>query len=280
VTLTFHRSEQRLVCHYCDYVEAVPKVCPKCGSEYIYFLGSGSEKVEDTLRQRLPRARIARLDRDTVRGRDHYETILNGFREKSYDILVGTQMIAKGHDIPNVTLVGVVSADVGLGMPDFRAAERTFQLLTQVSGRAGRGDLPGRVLLQTLNPEHYAISFAAAQNYEGFYRKELNFRRLMHYPPFTALATMIVRSKKLEEALALSGKLGRRLQELPAGVRMLGPASAPVAKLKTEFRFQFLLKASSRKTLAAVLKQARDFASAENWPHTALVIDVDPVNLM
>ena len=126
VTLVFHRSEQRLVCHYCDYVEPVPKACPKCGSEYIYFLGSGSEKVEDYLRQRLPRARIARLDRDTVRGRNHYETILNGFREKSYDILVGTQMIAKGHDIPNVTLVGVVSADVGLGMPDFRAAERTF----------------------------------------------------------------------------------------------------------------------------------------------------------
>ncbi len=280
VTLTYHRGEARLVCHYCNYVEAVPKKCPKCQSEYIYFVGTGAEKVEDALRQRFPKARIARLDRDTVRGRDHYETVLQAFRERSYDILVGTQMIAKGHDIPNVTLVGVVSADVGLGIPDFRAAERSFQLLTQVAGRAGRGDRPGQVVLQTLNPEHYAVRFAAAQDYDGFYRKELNFRRLMHYPPFTAMASLLVRSKKLEEALTLSGRLGQDLRDLPEGVRMLGPAAAPVVRLKTDYRYQFLLKASNRKLLSEVLQRARNFALRENWPATALVVDVDPLSLM
>jgi primosomal protein N' (replication factor Y) len=280
LALTYHRSERKLLCHYCSYIEPVPSKCPKCDSEYIYFLGTGAEKVEDTLRQRFPKARIARLDRDSVRGRDHYETVLNAFREKSYDILVGTQMIAKGHDIPNVTFVGVVSADVGLGIPDFRAAERTFQLLTQVAGRAGRGHRPGQVLLQTLNTDHYAIRFAAAHDYESFYRKELHFRRMMHYPPFTAMASLLVRSKKLEEALTLSGKLGRHLHDLPEGIRMLGPAAAPVVRLKTDYRYQFLLKAASRRVLAQVLRKARDYALEQNWPATALVMDVDPMSLM
>jgi primosomal protein N' (replication factor Y) (superfamily II helicase) len=280
VTLTFHRREQRLVCHYCNYVEPVPSKCPKCASDYIYFLGSGSEKVEDQLRERLPKARIARLDSDSVRGREHYETVLNAFREGSYDILTGTQMVAKGHDIPNVTLVGVVSADVGLGMPDFRAAERTFQILTQVAGRAGRGQLPGHVLMQTINPEHYAIRFAAAQDYEGFYQEELKYRRNLRYPPFAAMASMIVRSKKLEEALALSGHLGRHLRDLPEGVFMKGPAAAPVVKLRTEYRYQFLLRARDRKLLSNALRRARAFALDNEWPATALVIDVDPMSLM
>src|SRR5689334_20671104 len=188
VTLTFHRRDRRLLCHYCNYAEKVPSVCPKCQNEHIYFLGVGSEKVEDELHREFPAARIARLDRDTVSGKREYETILHGFREGGYDILVGTQMIAKGHDIPNVTLVGVVSADVGLGMPDFRAAERTFQLLTQVAGRAGRGSIPGIVLVQTINPDHYAVRLSALQDYQTFYDKELTFRKFMHYPPFTAMA--------------------------------------------------------------------------------------------
>jgi primosomal protein N' (replication factor Y) len=280
LALTYHRSERKMLCHYCNYIEPVPSKCPKCDSEYIYFLGTGAEKVEDALRQRFPKARIARLDRDTVRGREHYETILNAFREGSYDILVGTQMIAKGHDIPNVTFVGVVSADVGLGIQDFRAAERTFQLLTQVAGRAGRGHRPGQVLLQTLNPEHYAVHYAAAQDYEGFYRKELHYRRMMHYPPFTAMAMLLVRSKRLEEALALSGKLGQHLRDLPEGIRMKGPAAAPVVRLKADYRYQFLIKAGNRRVLAGVLRKARDYALENNWPATALVIDVDPMSLI
>src|SRR5258706_10133463 len=160
VTLTHHRRDRRMLCHYCDYAARVPSVCPKCKSEYMQFIGVGSEKVEDELGQQFPTARIARMDRDTVTGKRQFEKILYGFREGEFDILVGTQMIAKGHDIPNVTLVGVVSADVGLGMPDFRAAERTFQLLTQAAGRAGRGNIPGIVLIQTINPDHYAVRFA------------------------------------------------------------------------------------------------------------------------
>ncbi len=280
VTLTYHRREKRLLCHYCDYAEPVPKVCPKCQSEHIYFLGSGSEKVEETLHQAFPRARIARLDRDTARGRRQYETILVGFREGQFDILVGTQMIAKGHDIPNVTLVGVVSADVGLRLPDFRAAERTFQLLTQVAGRAGRGDRPGQVLIQTINPDHYAIRFAAAHDYAGFYEKELHFRRLMHYPPFTAMANVLVRSEKLQQALERSGLLGEFLKNTPEGVKILGPAAAPVVRLKAEYRYQFLIKARSRRTLGTLLKGVRQFAEEQRWPATALVIDVDPLSLM
>jgi primosomal protein N' (replication factor Y) len=280
VTLTFHRRDRRLLCHYCNYAEKVPSICPKCQSEHIYFLGVGSEKVEEELHRDFPKARIARLDRDTASGKRQYETILQGFRERCFDILVGTQMIAKGHDIPNVTLVGVVSADIGLGMPDFRAAERTFQLLTQVAGRAGRGDLPGIVLVQTINPDHYAVKLSAAQDYQAFYEKELNFRRLMHYPPFSAMANILVRSEKQENAMRLSAELGHHLTPAPEKLKIMGPAEAPVPRLKNEFRYQFLIKAASRKALNDLLRRARQFALDEKWSATSLVIDVDPFTLM
>ncbi len=280
VTLTWHRRDRRLLCHYCNYAQRVPEKCPKCDSEHIYFLGTGSEKVEDELHREFPTARIARLDRDTVTGKRQYEHILNGFRERNFDVLVGTQMIAKGHDIPNVTLVGVVSGDVGLGMPDFRAAERTFQLLTQVAGRAGRGSLPGIVLIQTINPDHYAIRMAAAQDYQAFYEKELQFRRMMHYPPFSAMANVLVRAGKQEDALRMSGELGRFLSPPPEGVRVMGPAEAPVPRLKAEFRYQMLIKASSRKTLNELLRKTIGYAREHKWPATCLVVDVDPLSLL
>jgi primosomal protein N' (replication factor Y) len=280
LTLTFHKRDRRLLCHYCGYAEKVPSVCPKCASEQIYFLGLGSEKVEEELHRAFPAARIARLDRDTVTGKRQYETILQEFREGNYDMLVGTQMIAKGHDIPNVTLVGVVSADVGLGMPDFRAAERTFQLLTQVAGRAGRGSLPGIVLVQTINPDHYAIRLAAAQDYRAFYAKEIHFRRMMHYPPFSAMANVLVRSEKQEMAMRMSSELGVLLMPPPEKLRIMGPAQAPVPRLKNEYRYQFLIKAASRKALNELLQRIRAFASEKKWGATALVIDVDPLSLM
>jgi primosomal protein N' (replication factor Y) len=255
-------------------------VCPKCASEHIYFLGVGSERVEEELHQAFPAARIARLDRDTVTGKRQYETILQDFREGNYDVLAGTQMIAKGHDIPNVTLVGVVSADVGLGMPDFRASERTFQLLTQVAGRAGRGSVPGIVLIQTINPGHYAIRMAAAQDYQTFYDKELMFRRAMHYPPFSAMANVLVRSEQKEAALRMSSELSVLLTPPPEKLRILGPAEAPVARLKNEYRYQFLIKAASRKALNELLQRIRCFALEHKWGATALVIDVDPLSLM
>ena len=280
VTLTFHKRDRRLLCHYCGYAEKVPRACPKCASEHIYFVGLGSEKVEEELHQAFPTARIARLDRDTVTGKRQYETILQGFREGAFDILVGTQMIAKGHDIPNVTLVGVVSADVGLGMPDFRAAERTFQLLTQVAGRAGRGDVPGIVLTQTLNPDHYAVRLAAAQDYPAFYQKELGFRRMMSYPPFSSMANILVRSERKEMAMRMSSDLGLTLAPPPERLRIMGPAEAPVPRLKAEYRYQFLIKAASRKALNDTLQRVRRFALGRKWPATALVIDVDPLTLM
>jgi primosomal protein N' (replication factor Y) len=280
VTLTFHRRDRRLLCHYCNYAERVPTHCPKCQSEHIYFLGVGSEKVEEELHREFPQARIARLDRDTATAKRQYEAILQGFREGSYDILVGTQMIAKGHDIPNVTLVGVVSADVGLGLPDFRAAERTFQLLTQVAGRAGRGSLPGIVLIQTINPDHYAVRMAAAQDYQTFYEKELQFRRMMHYPPFSAMANILVRTEQQEQALRMSTELGHLLTPAPEKIKILGPAEAPVPRLKNEYRYQFLIKAASRKALNELLRRAQTFARERKWNATALVIDVDPLTLL
>ena len=280
VTLTYHKRDRRMLCHYCDHAEKVPSVCPKCQSEHIHFLGFGSERVEDELHQHFPTARIARMDRDTVSGKKHFETILSGFRERNFDILVGTQMIAKGHDIPNVTLVGVVSADIGLGMPDFRAAERTFQLLTQVAGRAGRGNLPGKVLVQTINPDHYAVRMAATHDFRAFYAKELQFRKLMRYPPFSALANVLIRSEKQEDALRISSELGHLLTPPPENLKVLGPAEAPVPRMKNEFRYQLLIKAANRTTLNQTLQKLRQFAIEKKWSATALVIDVDPLSLL
>jgi len=280
VTLTWHRRDRRMLCHYCNTAQRTPTQCPQCDSEYLQYIGTGAEKAEDELHHEFPQARIARMDRDTVSGKRHFETILQGFRDGDFDVLVGTQMIAKGHDIPNVTLVGIVSADIGLGMPDFRAAERTFQLLTQAAGRAGRGDLAGQVLIQTVNPEHYAVRFAAAQDYQLFYEKEIQFRRLMRYPPFSALANVLVRSERQEQALAMSSELGQLLDPPPDGLKVLGPAEAPVPRLRNEFRYQLLLKAASRKRLNEVLQMLRRHAVDRKWSATGLVIDVDPMTLM
>lgn len=280
VTLTWHRKDRRMLCHYCGYAERVPSRCPHCGSEHVHFLGLGAERVEDELHQHFPKARIARMDRDTVTGKRAFESILYGFRDGAYDVLVGTQMIAKGHDIPNVTLVGVVSADIGLGLPDFRAAERVFQLLTQVAGRAGRGSLPGTVLVQTINPEHYAIRMAAAQDYDTFYAREIEFRRLMRYPPHSALANVLVRSKDQEEALRLASEVERFLLPAPADIKVIGPAEAPVPRLKAEFRYQLLVKAAGRQRLLETMHALRRHAITSRWPATALIVDVDPLSLL
>jgi len=280
VTLTYHRRDRRMLCHYCNYAEQVPRICPHCESEHVYFLGKGSERVEEELHRAFPRARVARMDRDTVTSKRHYESILSGFRDRAFDILVGTQMIAKGHDIPNVTLVGIVSADIGLALPDFRAAERTFQLLTQAAGRSGRGQQPGEVLIQTLNPEHYAVRFAAAQDYHSFYAKELEFRRLMRYPPFSALANLLVRAPRQEDAFRIASEIGILLTPAPTELKILGPAEAPVPRLKREFRYQVLLKTSSRPVLREQLDRIRRHAVEHKWPATALAVDVDPLSLL
>ena len=280
VTLTFHRRDRRMLCHYCGYALPVPKLCPHCQSEHVYFLGTGSERVEEELHRCFPKARVARMDRDSVTGKRTYETILHGFREGSYDILVGTQMIAKGHDIPNVTLVGVVNADIGLSIPDFRSAERTFQLLTQVAGRAGRGQTPGLVLVQTLEPGHYAVRMAAAQDYRNFFAKELHFRRSLRYPPFSALANILVRNERQEEALRMASAIGTLLTPPPEGMRVLGPAEAPLARVEKEYRYQVLIKAARRMALQDLLRRVRRFVTESKWSPTSVVIDVDPMSLL
>jgi primosomal protein N' (replication factor Y) len=281
IAMTHHKRSHRMECHYCGYTRAVPQVCPKCGSEYVQFLGTGSEKLEELLHSRFPQARIARLDRDTVRGRQDFERVLNQLDAGELDMVVGTQMIAKGHDIHGVTLVGVVGADAALGFPDFRAAERTFQLLTQVAGRAGRGESPGRVILQTYFPEHYAVQFAARHDYGGFYEKELRYRSWMKYPPFSALATVLVRSDKLDDALKWAGTLGRWLEKAPKpGIRVLGPAAAPLSRLKGDYRYHFVLKSASRARLNALLRALLAFAGTQKIPRTHLIVDVDALSLL
>ncbi|MGO8732354.1 MAG: primosomal protein N' [Terriglobia bacterium] len=283
ISLTYHRREHRLICHYCGYSSAVPSVCPACGSEHLHYAGEGTEKIEQKFAELFAGARVARLDRDVARRRSEFLRVLSDFREGKIDILVGTQLIAKGHDFPGVTLVGVVSADIGLGLPDFRAAERTFQLVTQVAGRAGRGDAPGRVLVQTFFPDHYAIRLAAGQNFEGFFSKEMGFRRMMHYPPITALANVVAQHEKLERAAQVAKEMGEFFAKVEGqfpGIKILGPGPAPLAKVERRYRIQFLLKSASRARLHALLRQLADHCEQSGVQTREVMIDVDPVNIM
>ena len=281
IALTHHKREHKMVCHYCGYTAPVPKACVHCGSEYVYFLGTGSEKLEELLHGMFPQARIARLDRDTVRGHQDFERTLSALNEGELDLLVGTQMIAKGHDIHGVTLVGVVGADVALGLPDFRAAERTFQLLTQVAGRAGRGQSPGKVILQTYFQDHYAVQYAAQHDFIGFYEKELQFRSWMHYPPYSALANVLVRGDQLDEVLEWSGLLGKWFnQTRHETVRVLGPAAAPIMRLKRDYRYHFILRSPSREKLNTTLRAMLVYAAQHKIPRTQVIVDMDALWLM
>ena len=291
ISLTHHKpvdspdglapAGQRLECHYCGYRRTVPKNCPKCDSEHLYYLGAGSQQGEERLQEIFPSARIGRMDRDTVRGRHDIERLLARLHSGEINLLVGTQMIAKGHDVHGVTLVGVVGCDHALSMPDFRAAERVFQLMTQVSGRAGRGALPGRVVVQTYHPDHYAILAASTHDYAGFVARELKYRRWMHYPPFGVLANMLIVSKRMEEAAGWSATLGKWFQKAaPEGVRILGPCTAPIARIKETYRFHMILKAASRKALNAALRGALAHAEEAGIPRRNLIVDVDALRLM
>ena len=275
------RVGQRLECHYCGYKRTVPANCPKCGSEHLYYLGAGSQQGEERLAEIFPGARIGRMDRDTMRGRYDLEHMLARLHSGEINLLVGTQMIAKGHDIHNVTLVGVVGCDHTLSLPDFRAAERVFQLMTQVSGRAGRGELPGRVVVQTYHPDHYAILAATKHDFTAFAERELKYRRWMHYPPFGVLANVLVQSQKLEEAAEWSAVLGKWLEKAkPEGVRVLGPCTAPIARIKGVYRFHLILKGASRKALNAALRGMLAHAAEAGVARRNLIVDVDALRLM
>ena len=263
-------------CHYCNFSKPVPKACEKCAAPYMERVGFGTERVEAEIRKLFPAARVARLDRDTVRRKGSLVEILEKVAARAIDILVGTQMIAKGHDFPDVTLVGVISADVGLGLADFRASERTFQLLTQVAGRAGRGERPGQAIVQSLLPNHYAITFATTQNYRDFYDTEVKYRRAMRYPPQVAMVNVVARGRTFGEAMDAARDLADAARG-STSFAILGPAPAPLTKLRGEHRAQFFLKGASRKAMLEALQLA---VSRKPSLAKKISIDVDPLSML
>jgi len=270
-------AARRARCHYCNFSMRVPSACPLCAGPYLDQTGFGTERVESELRAACPDARIARLDRDSIRRKGSLTALLSKFRDGDIDVLVGTQMIAKGHDFPRVTLVGVVSADVGLGVADFRASERTFQLLTQVSGRAGRGEQPGEAVVQTLYPDHYSIQLACRQDYAAFYEKELLFRRAMRYPPFTSIVNAIVRARTFAGAMDDAADVVQRIRATDGALLVLGPAPAPLGRLRGEYRAQLLIKGTNRKRMREALMRA---VAARPELAKRITIDVDPLSVL
>ena len=285
VALTYHRGAHRLRCHYCGFNQAAPTLCTACESASLRPHGLGTQQVEAVLSGLFPAARLARMDRDTTRAKAAHQRILRALGKGDIDILVGTQMIAKGHDYPNITLVGVVSADASLSIPDFRAPERLFQLLTQVAGRAGRGDHPGHVLMQTYRPEHDSMAFAYGHDFAGFFQHEIGRRREVMYPPFSRLARLIVESPKAEQAEAISQRIGETLQrQIPprSDVIILGPAEAPIARLQDRYRWHLLVKSASSKALHQCLTAGLAAARRhKSFPRlTRVSVDIDPVSFL
>jgi len=284
ITMTYHAADDRLICHYCGFTVKMPQACPNCGSSHIRQFGTGTQKVEDELRRHFPGASVIRMDMDTTTGKHSHEEILDRFRNENINILIGTQMIAKGHDFPNVTLVGILAADSMLGIDDFRAQERTFQLLTQVAGRAGRGEVPGRVIIQTYNTEDYSITAASRHDYEAFFRQELQIRRRLCYPPFTHIAMVVVSSVNDRLALAKARDvynfLAARLDR-DAGDEMLpGPVRAPLARLRNRYRWRVLAKCGSMSRLCSILSRLTDHFTKNRGGDVDISIDIDPVSMM
>lgn len=282
VTLTYHRSERAIICHYCNHREAAPQQCPNCQGRYIYYVGEGTQQIEELLKKAFPELMIARIDRDTASHRGSFEQSLSDFGSGKIDLLVGTQILAKGHDFPNVTLVGVVSVDAGMALPDFRAAERTFQLLTQVAGRAGRGDRGGKVLIQTYHPYHYALRHASAQDFAGFYGEEIRHRENHTYPPFVSLASLLVHGTDLARVRSDAGELRKELDlaNTERTVRVLGPAPAPLARLKGEHRMQLIVKCRNRRELRKVIDEALKALGERKISARSISVEIDPVSIM
>lgn len=279
VSLTYHQQKQKLSCHYCNYQGKVPTVCPRCQSKYIRYFGTGTEKVEETVQKFFPEARILRMDRDTTGKKQAHAEILNAFIAGEADILLGTQMIAKGLDIPNVTLVGVITADTILNLPDFRAAEKTFQLLTQVAGRAGRGEKQGQVIIQTYAPDHYSIKAAKSHDYLGFYAQEILFRQEVRYPPFAYLARIVLKARNEETVIKQGERVLNELASFVNGQELLGPVPAPVSKVKGYFRWQILIKGRNIKSLNDLLKKWQASCRYASLP-LGIMLDIEPVSML
>jgi len=288
ITLTFHHEANAYKCHYCGFTRASKSKCKTCDSGKVKLLGLGTEKVESAVKALFPQARVARMDRDTTRRKGALLRILKAIRNHDVDIIVGTQIVAKGHDFPNITLVGVICADLSMSFPDFRAGERTFQLLAQVAGRAGRGSVPGRVVLQTYNPEHFSIQAAKEQDFKVFYDQEIVFRKKLNYPPYSRMIQLQISGIDQEKTRDLALILGDACQVLRKSgsayvqsIDVLGPIAAPLAKIAGHYRWQILLKGLRVKPLHQyVHRLVSDNGSLFNNRNVNVSVDVDPVFMM
>ncbi|MBI4651251.1 primosomal protein N' [Candidatus Desantisbacteria bacterium] len=282
VSLTYYLAKHRLQCHYCGCTEKLPSVCFSCGSEFLHHFGLGTERIEDHIKKMFPDARVARLDMEISRQKGEMERILNDFSENKIDILIGTQIIAKGHDFPNVTLVGVIFADITLNFPSFRSSERNFQLLTQVAGRAGRGDKPGKVIIQTHQPEHYSIKRACNHDYTGFYNEEIKYRRALFYPPFSFIINILFKNKNEKINLEAARRFFEIFQlSKNKSIQVVGPAPAVIPKINNFFHIQMILKGQSRVHLhECLLKTWHEFKKDKKFSSVKVLFDVDPLNMV
>lgn len=268
-----------LICHYCGYTTESVKICPKCGSKYVSGFKAGTQQIEEKLRQMYPAARILRMDADTTKNKDSYEEILSAFANNEADILIGTQMIVKGHDFPNVTLMGILAADMSLSVGDFRSSERTFELLTQAAGRAGRSEKPGEVVIQTYQPEHYAITLSAKQDYEAFYEEEIAFRSLMDYPPVSHMLSVLISSKDEERAVGVANDLALGIKKQYEGVHLIGPAPAGISRINDMYRYRFYVKDSDEERLNGMKLELEKEFKDPKYKNETIVIDYDPMNM-
>jgi primosomal protein N' (replication factor Y) len=277
ISPTYHRQAARLICHLCDFTAPAPAACPQCGFAPYNYTGSGTERIEQALKEAFPRAKLVRMDSDTMRGKHAYEQTLSEFAAGRIDILVGTQMIAKGLHFPRVTCVGVINADLALQIPDFRASERVFQLLMQVSGRSGRGKVPGEVFVQTRAPFHPAIQFARHHDYLGFAEQELEFRKSLGYPPYERFILVSARGRSEDKTRFVIEQLAKEMEKLP-GAELTGPSPAPISRIGERYRFQAFLRTRRITALTALL---RPMVMGRSWPDDVQVtVDVDPVSLL
>lgn len=281
ISLTLHMDVKKMRCHYCGHQENIPKKCPDCQGEKIRYYGTGTQKVEEELQERFPSARILRMDVDTTRKKGAHEKILKAFEEQEADILLGTQMIAKGLDYPNITLVGVLNADTALNLPDFRSSERTFQLLTQVSGRAGRGAKPGEVIVQTFNPEHHSIVLAQAQDYEAFYQQEMILRHQSGYPPFYFTVKITISHPAEQVVAKKSYQIAEQLKNgLSPESRILGPTPSGIARIKNRYYYQIILKYKHEVHLHRMLREILETSQSEQRKNLYVSIDYEPLNFI